>query len=450
MKNTVLFVFLLFFIVSCKTLQNDGENYVADETPPLGYNPIFITNKVEYDASNKDSLQVNISNVRYEGNKTSAFVHLINDNNNLLTNASKKDKIWCQVIDSTNLGERLIKSEILEYKDINSSPISLAIVMDHSGSMGEERAKNMQLAVQKLIENKRNKDRITLIRYDNKIALHGGPESDVSKLKASHQINGLQGYGSLTATRDAIIEAVSVLEKEPLTHKRAVVVFTDGYDNSSKLEIDDVVKAAREKNIFVSTVDYGYNVNEKMLKEIANRTYGIYHHIYLTHEFDYVFEDIYNRLSNYYLIEYDVDSFGDHKLKLKICVDGKEFFDEFSYNNTPPVGSLVLLNVLFDHDKSTLKKESKKAVKMLADYMKNNPELNIELHGHTDNTGNPDYNLKLSDKRAETVKNELVSLGIEDKKISFIGHGDTKPIADNNTNDGRANNRRTEFKIVEQ
>ena len=150
-------------------------------------------------------------------------------------------------------------------------------------------------------------------------------------------------------------------------------------------------------------------------------------------------------MSNYYLIEYDVDSFGDHKLKLKICVDGKEFFDEFSYNNTPPVGSLVLLNVLFDHDKSTLKKESKKAVKMLADYMKNNPELNIELHGHTDNTGNPDYNLKLSDKRAETVKNELVSLGIEDKKISFIGHGDTKPIADNNTNDGRANNRRTEF-----
>lgn len=445
MKKIVLFILILILLASCKTLQNNGENYVADDIPPVGYNPIFVTNKTEYDKSRKDSLQINISNVRYEGNKTSAFVHLINDNNNLLTNASKKDKIWCQVIDSTNLGERLIKSEILEYKDINSSPISLAIVMDHSGSMGEERAKNMQLAVQKLIENKRNKDRITLIRYDNKIALHGGPESDVSKLKASHQINGLQGYGSLTATRDAIIEAVSVLEKEPLTHKRAVVVFTDGYDNSSKLEIDDVVKAAREKNIFVSTVDYGYNVNEKMLKEIANRTYGIYHHIYLTHEFDYVFEDIYNRLSNYYLIEYDVDSFGDHKLKLKICVDGKEFFDEFSYNNTPPVGSLVLLNVLFDHDKSTLKKESKKAVKMLADYMKNNPELNIELHGHTDNTGNPDYNLKLSDKRAETVKNELVSLGIEDKKISFIGHGDTKPIADNNTNDGRANNRRTEF-----
>lgn len=445
MKKIALFITALLVFTACKTIQNDGENYVADATPPSDYSPIFITQKMEFDKNGKDSLQVNVSNVRYEGNKTSAFIHLINEKNTLLTNASNKKDIWCEVIDSTSLGEKVIKSNVIEYKDMNSSPISIAIVMDHSGSMGEERARNMQLAVQKLIENKRDKDRISLIRYDNKIAVHADPSKDKSTLKSAHQINGLQGYGSLTATRDAIIKAVSILENEPLTHKRAVVVFTDGYDNSSKLNIDDVVKSAKEKNIFVSTVDYGYNVDEKMLQEIANRTYGIYHHIYLTNEFDYVFDDVYTRLNHYYLVEYDVDSFGEHKLKLKICVEGKEYYDEYSYDNTPPVGSLVLLNVLFDHDKSTLKKESKNAVKMLADYMNSNPELKIELHGHTDNTGNPDYNLKLSDKRAETVKNELVNLGVNSDRISFSGHGDTKPIADNNTNDGRANNRRTEF-----
>ncbi len=445
MKKIALFICALVIITACKTIQNDGENYVADATPPADYNPIFITQKMEFDSNEKDSLQVNVSNVRYEGNKTTAFIHLINRRNTLLTNASNKKEIWCEVIDSTSLGEKIINSNIIEYKDKNSSPISIAIVMDHSGSMGEERARNMQLAIQNLIENKRDQDRISLIRYDNKIAVHANPSKDKDNLKSVHKINGLEGYGSLTATRDAIIKAVSILENEPLTHKRAVVVFTDGYDNSSKLDIDDVVKSAKEKNIFVSTVDYGFNVDEKMLKEIANRTYGIYHHIYLTNEFDYVFDDVYTRLSNYYLVEYDVDSFGEHKLKLKICVDGKEYYDEYSYDNTPPVGSLVLLNVLFDHNKSTLKKESKDAVKMLGDYMKANPELKIELHGHTDNTGNPDYNLKLSDKRAETVKNELVSLGIESERISFTGHGDTKPIADNNTNDGRANNRRTEF-----
>lgn len=445
MKKIALFITLLLVITACKTIQSDGENYVADATPPADYSPIFITQKMEFDNNEKDSLQVKVSNVRYEGNKTSAFIHLINKRNTLLTNASNKKEIWCEVIDSTILGEKVIKSNLIEYKELNSSPISIAIVMDHSGSMGEERARNMQLAVQKLIENKRNQDRITLVRYDNKIAVHAGPDKDINTLKSAHQINGLQGYGSLTATRDAIIKAVSILENEPLTHKRAVVVFTDGYDNSSKLNIDDVVKSAREKNIYVSTVDYGYNVDEQMLQEIANRTYGIYHHIYLTNEFDYVFDDVYTRLNNYYLVEYDVESFGEHKLKMKICVDGKEYFDEYSYDNTPPVGSLVLLNVLFDHNKSTLKKESKDAVKMLADYMLSSPELKIELHGHTDNTGNPDYNLKLSDKRAEAVKNELVSLGIETNRISFMGHGDTRPIADNNTNDGRANNRRTEF-----
>ncbi len=445
MKKIVLYIATFIIITSCKTIQNNGENYVPDSTPPAGYNPIFVTQKMEYDKNGKDSLQVKVSNVRFEGNKTTAFIHLVNDRNTLLTNASNKKDIWCEIIDSTIMGENKINLNVVEYKDKNSSPISIAIVMDHSGSMGEERAKNMQMAVQKLIDNKRDQDRITLIRYDNKIAVHAGPDKDIATLNADHKINGLQGYGSLTATRDAIVKAVTILENEPLTHKKAVVVFTDGYDNSSKLAIDDVVKSAREKNIFVSTVDYGYNVDEKMLQEIANRTYGIYHHIYLTKEFDYVFDDVYTRLNNYYLIEYDVDSFGEHKLKLKICVDGKEYFDEYTYNNTPPIGSLVLLNVLFDHDKSTLKKESKNAVKMLADYMKSNPELKIELHGHTDNTGNADYNLKLSDKRAETVKNELVSLGIDSNRISFTGHGDENPIADNNTNDGRAHNRRTEF-----
>lgn len=446
MKKVILLLLLAITITACKTMQNSsGESFVADAMPPLGYNPIFITQKADYKTNEKDSLGVNVSNVRFEGNKTTAFIHLINRNNTLLTNASDKKDIWCQVIDSTSLGEKVIKSKIAEITDKDNSPISIAIVMDHSGSMGEERARNMQMAIQKLIENKRNQDRITLIRYDNKIAVHAGPDSDKAKLAAAHKVNGLEGYGSLTATRDAILKAVSILETEPLTHKRAVVVFTDGVDNSSQQAIDQVIKSAKEKNIFVSTVDYGYNVDEQMLKEIANKTYGIYHHIYLTKEFDYVFDDLYTRLNNYYQIEYDVDSFGDHKLKLKICVDGKEYYDEYSYNNTPPVGSYVLLNVLFDHDKSTLKKESKSAVKMLADHLKANPTLNIQLHGHTDNTGNAEYNAKLSEKRAETVKKELLALGVVDSRITYFGHGDANPIADNNTDGGRASNRRTEF-----
>lgn len=446
MKRLALLLFIIISITACKTLQdNNGEGYVADGTPPPGYDPIFVTNKADYNSNDKDSVEVNVSNVRFEGNKTTAFVHLINQKNTLLTNASSKSDIWCQIIDSTSLGEKVITPKISEVTDQNNSPISIAIVMDHSGSMGEDRARNMQMAIQNLIENKRPQDRITLIRYDNRIAVHGGPESDKTALAASHQVNGLQGYGSLTATRDAIIKAVSVLENEPLTHKRAVVVFTDGIDNSSKQAIDEVVKSAREKNIFVSTVDYGYNIDEQMLKEIANRTYGIYHHIYLTNEFDYVFDDLYTRLNNYYKLEYDVDSFGEHKLKLKICIDGKEYFDEYSYDNTPPVGSLVLLNVLFDHDKSTLKKESKNAVLMLANHIKSQANLKVELHGHTDNTGNPDYNKKLSEKRAETVKKELVNLGIDESRIVHFGHGIEQPIADNNTDEGRAKNRRTEF-----
>ena len=115
----------------------------------------------------------------------------------------------------------------------------------------------------------------------------------------------------------------------------------------------------------------------------------------------------------------------------------------------PEVGeSFVLRNVFFDFDKSTLKKESEVELNKLADYLASNKGIKIEIGGHTDNQGSESYNERLSSDRAKAVYDYLVNKGIDSKRMTYKGYGMSKPIASNDTEEGRALNRRTEFTIV--
>lgn len=76
------------------------------------------------------------------------------------------------------------------------------------------------------------------------------------------------------------------------------------------------------------------------------------------------------------------------------------------------------------------------------------PAMVIELRGHTDSTGSAEYNLRLSERRANAVRTELIRRGIQPERIQAIGFGSSQPIADNRTPEGRALNRRTEFVIL--
>lgn len=101
------------------------------------------------------------------------------------------------------------------------------------------------------------------------------------------------------------------------------------------------------------------------------------------------------------------------------------------------------LNVQFDTDKADIKPESNDEIGKVADYMKENPTVSALVEGHTDNMGKQDHNMKLSQRRAESVVNYLVEkFGIERSRLSAKGYGDTRRIAYNTTPEGRAKNRR--------
>lgn len=109
-------------------------------------------------------------------------------------------------------------------------------------------------------------------------------------------------------------------------------------------------------------------------------------------------------------------------------------------------GRVIIYGIHFDFDKATLKPDSEKVLMEMVKLMKSAPDLKIEIQGHTDNVGGKEYNLKLSKARAETVKQFLQLYGIDEGHLTTAGLGLDKPVASNDTEQGRAKNRRVELK----
>ena len=116
----------------------------------------------------------------------------------------------------------------------------------------------------------------------------------------------------------------------------------------------------------------------------------------------------------------------------------------------PPKVMVFEEAALFDFDKADLKPEGKEQINAYREKAK--AELSradkIIITGYTDNTGTPDYNTKLSQQRAEAVRAYLISIGVDSNKMVATGAGDSKPIADNSTKEGRAKNRRVEIEVT--
>jgi OmpA-OmpF porin, OOP family len=109
--------------------------------------------------------------------------------------------------------------------------------------------------------------------------------------------------------------------------------------------------------------------------------------------------------------------------------------------------TIVLDNVLFDFDKTAVKPDGAKILDRLIAFLKENPDKKVELEGHTDSVGTEQYNQGLSERRAASVKDYLTKRGVAAGRIATRGFGETKPIADNKTAEGRAKNRRVEIKV---
>jgi len=124
---------------------------------------------------------------------------------------------------------------------------------------------------------------------------------------------------------------------------------------------------------------------------------------------------------------------------MKQVVTASDMFDALNRDGR------IALYINFDTGKSVIRDESKPIIEQIVGMLKSNPELKLSIEGHTDNAGNPASNKTLSEERAKSVVSTIVGQGISIERLSSSGFGQDKPIAGNNTEEGRAKNRRVEL-----
>ncbi|HVD99462.1 MAG TPA: OmpA family protein [Cytophagaceae bacterium] len=127
-----------------------------------------------------------------------------------------------------------------------------------------------------------------------------------------------------------------------------------------------------------------------------------------------------------------------------------EYNDEICLNKLKKGTTIVLRNVFFDVDKATLRKESEDELERLQKILEQNPEIKVEIDGHTDSDGSDEHNLKLSDARAKAVVDYLITKGINKDMLKWKGYGETQPQVPNDSPENKQLNRRTEIKILEE
>ena len=115
------------------------------------------------------------------------------------------------------------------------------------------------------------------------------------------------------------------------------------------------------------------------------------------------------------------------------------------YDRMMSDGKFITYGITFDVGKATIKPESMGEINRIVQLMNENPTFKFSVEGHTDSTGNPTSNQTLSEQRSQAIVAKLVELGIAQDRLTAVGKGQNSPIADNNTDEGRAKNRRVEF-----
>lgn len=228
-------------------------------------------------------------------------------------------------------------------------------------------------------------------------------EASMTKLPKKKQLKPIakvEAFNPVTILKGTVIDE---LTREPLA---AEVVVTDNQAN----EVISELKTNSETGSFLVVLTSGKNYGITVDKET-----------YLFHSENF---DI-PASQNYQEVNKQVE------LK-KVAVGSK----------------IVLKNIFFDFDKSTLRPESTAELERLVNLLNELPKLKIEISGHTDNKGSAEYNKKLSEDRAKAVVDYLVSKGIDPDRLKYAGYGFDRPIATNDTDEGRQLNRRTEFEIL--
>lgn len=341
--------------------------------------------------------------------------------------------------------------KVREYGKGDSIPYNIALTVDYSGSMRGVMEVIFE-GTEIFVSLKDDYDRIALSSFTEVFQLKVPFEYDKEKILSLYRTTQNEGVGIFSAVFDAVWECLNLYEGTSEDVPRVLVVFSDGDDNISEHEVAAIIDKANEGKIHIFTVAFGYTRDEN-LRNLAKFTGGKFYKAYTKEELISIFRDIYMSLKYYYYITYKPPKYwGYHQVFATIDVPGRtdSLIAEGEYNTAGLLDEEVSFTrpILFDFDKDSLKAESEYIIDELVDALMSDPKLRLEIQGHTDNVGTIEYNQDLSERRANAVRNAIIAKGIDPRRLRARGFGMSRPVATNETEDGRAKNRRTQFLVL--
>lgn len=440
---------------------------IADVDFDTTKKPIYLTSTLPIDSANTDLIITDIHrfDIKKYPDEVVLFARVYDSLGHFITNMAKpylKDSTanyWRSLHET--LGKVLVKGPfdiqpftVREYGANDSIPYNIALTVDYSGSMsavletifeGTEIFINLKMKYDQIAISSFNKD------FFPKVPL----TKDKDKILQLYRNTREEGIGLFSAPQDAVMEAINTFKNTDSTVPRVLVIFTDGDDNYSKTKIGDLIEKAKKENIFIFAVAFGYS-QDKNLRYMAEYTGGKFYKAYTKEELIAIFRDIYMSLRYFYKITYKAPEYwGYHFVETFINVPGREdtlvantWYDASDLFNWSDLGDAFSRPILFDFDKWDVKEESNWVLDEIADKLLSLPKVKLEIQGHTDNIGEIEYNQTLSEKRAKAVLEALVKRGVENNRLRSRGFGESQPIEANETEEGRAKNRRTQFVII--
>ncbi|MFH0895982.1 MAG: OmpA family protein [Bacteroidota bacterium] len=366
----------------------------------------------------------------------------------------------------------------------NTDKYDISFVLDYSGSMSSD-IKSLERSVKKVIDTKFPNDRYSFTRFDHRIVNLSGLTDNKNDLTKLVTMKGIDTMGGSTALYAGSWEGLVNLNGSE--NKKMTIVFSDGYENSSYLYYGikgctarDVVTQARTNDIRMNFISFRGGTNFRLLDFMGWVTDGNHYNIRNSKHIEKVLDEII-RVSHYYyeitytpknadgIREVDLVYFNNQeedKANRKLLIG--EVYDiesvEASGDEVFPVKNITdtikkLTNMvpisppqvvaLFDFDKDDVRPEYDKNVELYAQMLKRNPNCKAILAGHSDLKGSTRYCLKISEKRANSVKNMLIKKGISASRIRVMGFGKSSPVWPEEKQEFMAReNRRVEIIIV--
>lgn len=464
----IIFSILVVIFIACSTAKKSKDYELQSEvweSPDSNVTTIFLGGTKSIDSVNPNSLKYDIWRIDIAKYPDTVYLYarVYDDSGNFVSQMAEPYK-------KTNhqyfnfLEEYLGKVynirhvpigefNVREFGAGDSIPYYIVLTVDYSGSMSGVTNAIFE-GTELFISLKYPNDKIAFCTFNKDFDIKVPFEVNTNKLLNQFKAKQNLGFGLYSGLYDAIYKSIEMFNNLPDDgFPRLVVVFSDGDDNYSRVKVGQIISQAKKNRVHIFTVAFGYSIDEN-LQEISFNTGGKFYKAYSKEELKRIFMDIYMSLRNYYLITYKPPKYwGFHRVVSHLDIPGRtdSLFAEGFYDTSElwkDSGDTFVRPILFDFDKWDIKPESYAIIDEIVDQMMSRPRLRLEIQGHTDNIGTVEYNQALSERRAKAVYDALIERGVDPKRLRWRGFGMSQPVAPNDTEEGRALNRRTQFVIL--